>query len=153
MALMDVLEITNILRTLEKYQPDEIYNLAAQSFVALSFEQPILTADIDALGPLRVLECLRSLGATTRFYQASTSEMFGHVQETPQTESTPFYPRSPYGVAKVMVWPSGSIAVTPKFKGLPTATTWFEMGDMTGGVPACTVITTEVLLGPSISTA
>ena len=98
---MDVLEITNVIRTLEKYEPDEIYNLAAQSFVALSFEQPILTADIDALGPLRLLECLRSLGATTRFYQASTSEMFGRVQETPQTESTPFYPRSPYGVAKL----------------------------------------------------
>ena len=98
---MDVLEITNIVRTLEKYQPDEIYNLAAQSFVALSFEQPILTADINALGPLRVLESLRSLGAKTKFYQASTSEMFGRVQETPQTESTPFYPRSPYGVAKL----------------------------------------------------
>lgn len=98
---MDVLEITNIIRTLEKYEPDEIYNLAAQSFVALSFEQPILTADIDALGPLRLLECLRSVGATTRFYQASTSEMFGRVQETPQTETTPFYPRSPYGVAKL----------------------------------------------------
>ena len=98
---MDVLEITNIIRTLEKYEPDEIYNLAAQSFVALSFEQPILTADIDALGPLRLLECLRSIGATTRFYQASTSEMFGRVQETPQTETTPFYPRSPYGVAKL----------------------------------------------------
>lgn len=98
---MDLLELTNIMRTIEKIQPDEIYNLAAQSFVGVSFEQPILTAEIDAMGVLRLLEVVRTLKPDTKFYQASTSEMFGKVQEIPQTEKTPFYPRSPYGVAKL----------------------------------------------------
>ena len=98
---LDLIEFTNILRTLQDVRPDELYNLAAQSFVGLSFEQPIYTADVDGLGPLRVLECLRAVRPECRFYQASTSEMFGKVQEIPQTERTPFYPRSPYGVAKL----------------------------------------------------
>ena len=98
---MDLLELTNILRTIEKIKPDEVYNLAAQSFVKVSFDQPILTADIDAMGVLRLLEALRTHNPSARFYQASTSEMFGKVQEVPQSEKTPFYPRSPYGVAKL----------------------------------------------------
>lgn len=98
---MDLLELTNILRTIEKIKPDEVYNLAAQSFVKVSFEQPILTADIDAMGVLRLLEALRTHNPSARFYQASTSEMFGKVQEVPQSEKTPFYPRSPYGLAKL----------------------------------------------------
>ena len=97
----DLLEYSNIQRTLEKVQPDEIYNLAAQSFVALSFEQPLYTGDVDALGVTRMLEAIRTVNPKIRFYQASTSEMFGKVQAIPQTESTPFYPRSPYGVAKL----------------------------------------------------
>jgi len=98
---MDLLELTNIMREIERISPDEVYNLAAQSFVQASFEQPILTADIDAIGVLRLLEALRTVKPDTRFYQASTSEMFGRVQEIPQNEKTPFYPRSPYGVAKL----------------------------------------------------
>jgi GDPmannose 4,6-dehydratase len=98
---MDLLELTNIMRTIEKIQPDEVYNLAAQSFVQVSFEQPLFTADVDAIGVLRLLETLRSLKPDTKFYQASTSEMFGKVQEIPQKETTPFYPRSPYAVAKL----------------------------------------------------
>ena len=98
---LDLIEFTNILRTLEKVQPDELYNLAAQSFVGLSFEQPLYTADIDGLAPLRILECLRVVKPDCHFYQASTSEMFGKVQAIPQSETTPFYPRSPYGVAKL----------------------------------------------------
>jgi GDPmannose 4,6-dehydratase len=97
----DLAEITNIIRTLEKVQPDEIYNLAAQSFVALSFEQPLYTSDTDGLGPLRILESLREAVPTARFYQASTSEMYGKAQTFPQDETTPFYPRSPYGFAKL----------------------------------------------------
>ena len=97
----DLAEITNIIRTLEKVQPDEIYNLAAQSFVALSFEQPLYTSDTDGLGPLRILESLRQAVPAARFYQASTSEMFGKAQTFPQDETTPFYPRSPYGFAKL----------------------------------------------------
>jgi GDPmannose 4,6-dehydratase len=97
----DLLEYSNIQRTLEKIQPDEVYNLAAQSFVALSFEQPLYTGDVDALGVTRMLESIRTVNPKIRFYQASTSEMFGKVQAIPQTESTPFYPRSPYGVAKL----------------------------------------------------
>ena len=97
----ELLEDTNIQRVIEKTAPDEVYNLAAQSFVGVSFEQPLYTANADALGTLRILECIRSHHAETRFYQASTSEMFGKVQEVPQTESTPFYPRSPYGVSKL----------------------------------------------------
>ena len=98
---MDLLEFTNIFRVIEKVQPDEVYNLAAQSFVGASFEQPILTSEIDAIGVLRILEAIRTVNPKIRFYQASTSEMFGKVREIPQTENTPFYPRSPYGVAKV----------------------------------------------------
>jgi GDPmannose 4,6-dehydratase len=97
----DLAEITNIMRALEKVKPDEIYNLAAQSYVALSFEQPIFTSDINAIGALRILESLRQVVSTARFYQASTSEMFGNAQTFPQDETTPFHPRSPYGFAKV----------------------------------------------------
>jgi GDPmannose 4,6-dehydratase len=99
----DLTDATNLIRIVQQVQPDEIYNLAAQSHVAVSFETPEYTANADALGTLRLLEAIRILGltSTTRFYQASTSEMFGKVQETPQRETTPFYPRSPYGVAKV----------------------------------------------------
>ncbi|HWW21047.1 MAG TPA: GDP-mannose 4,6-dehydratase, partial [Steroidobacteraceae bacterium] len=94
---------TNLIRIVQHVQPDELYNLAAQSHVAVSFETPEYTANSDALGTLRLLEAIRILGLTkkTRFYQASTSEMFGRVQEVPQKETTPFYPRSPYGAAKV----------------------------------------------------
>jgi GDPmannose 4,6-dehydratase len=98
----DLTDATNLIRIVQQVQPDEIYNLAAQSHVAVSFETPEYTANADALGTLRVLEAIRILGLhkKARFYQASTSEMFGKVQETPQRETTPFYPRSPYGVAK-----------------------------------------------------
>ncbi len=98
----DLTDSTNLIRIIQEVQPDEIYNLAAQSHVAVSFETPEYTANSDAVGTLRVLEAIRILGLEkkTRFYQASTSEMFGKVQEVPQKETTPFYPRSPYGVAK-----------------------------------------------------
>jgi len=98
----DLLEFSNICRLVRKYQPDEFYNLAAQSFVAASWEEPIYTAQADGMGVLYLLEAIREFSPKTRFYQASTSEMFGKVQETPQSESTPFYPRSPYAVAKLM---------------------------------------------------
>lgn len=97
----DLMEESNIASLVRNEQPDEIYNLAAQSFVKASFELPIMTANIDALGPLRILDAIKNYSPHTKFYQASTSEMFGKVQEIPQTESTPFYPRSPYGVAKL----------------------------------------------------
>jgi GDPmannose 4,6-dehydratase len=99
----DLTDSTNLIRIVKQVQPDEIYNLAAQSHVAVSFETPEYTANADAIGTLRLLEAIRILGLEkkTRFYQASTSEMFGLVQEIPQRESTPFYPRSPYGAAKV----------------------------------------------------
>lgn len=99
----DLTDATNLIRIVQQVQPDEIYNLAAQSHVAVSFETPEYTANADALGALRLLEAIRILGLEnrTRFYQASTSEMFGKVLETPQRETTPFYPRSPYGVAKL----------------------------------------------------
>ena len=99
----DLTDSTNLIRIIQEVQPDEIYNLGAQSHVAVSFETPEYTANSDALGTLRVLEAIRILGMErkTRFYQASTSEMFGKVQEIPQRETTPFYPRSPYGAAKV----------------------------------------------------
>ncbi|MDA8169290.1 MAG: GDP-mannose 4,6-dehydratase [Nitrospiraceae bacterium] len=100
-APLDLLEFTNIRRTIEKIQPDEFYNLGAQSFVALSFEQPIFTADVTGLGVLRVLEAIRDVNPEIRIYQASSSEMFGKVMQTPQTESTPFYPRSPYAISKL----------------------------------------------------
>jgi GDPmannose 4,6-dehydratase len=99
----DMTDSSSLVRVIQESQPDELYNLAAQSHVAVSFEEPEYTANSDALGTLRLLEALRILGMDrrTRFYQASTSEMFGKVMETPQKETTPFYPRSPYGVAKV----------------------------------------------------
>jgi GDPmannose 4,6-dehydratase len=99
----DLTDSTNLIRLIQQVQPDEIYNLAAQSHVAVSFEVPEYTANADALGTLRILEAVRILGMEkkTRFYQASTSELYGLVQETPQTEKTPFYPRSPYAVAKL----------------------------------------------------
>jgi GDPmannose 4,6-dehydratase len=97
----DLAELTNIQRVLDRVAPDEIYNLAAQSFVGASFEQPIYTANVDAIGVMRMLEALRASGSKARFYQASTSEMFGKVQAVPQVEDTPFHPRSPYGVAKL----------------------------------------------------
>ena len=99
----DLTDSTNLIRIIQEVQPDELYNLAAQSHVAVSFETPEYTANADAIGTLRLLEAIRILGleGKTRFYQASTSEMFGSVQEIPQRETTPFYPRSPYGVAKV----------------------------------------------------
>jgi GDPmannose 4,6-dehydratase len=99
----DVTDSSNIIRLIQKIKPDEIYNLSAQSHVQVSFEMPLYTAEVDALGPLRILEAIRILGQekTIKFYQASTSEMFGLVQEIPQKETTPFYPRSPYGVSKL----------------------------------------------------
>jgi GDPmannose 4,6-dehydratase len=98
---LELLEFTNICRSIEKIQPDEIYNLGAQSFVALSFEEPIYTADVTAIGSLRVLEAIRAINPKIKFYQASSSEMFGKVQSNPQKEETPFYPRSPYAVSKL----------------------------------------------------
>jgi GDPmannose 4,6-dehydratase len=102
----DLSDSSNLTRIIKEVQPDEIYNLAAQSHVAVSFETPEYTADVDALGTLRILEAIRFLGleTKTRFYQASTSELFGLVQETPQKETTPFYPRSPYAVAKMYAY-------------------------------------------------
>jgi GDPmannose 4,6-dehydratase len=102
----DLTDSTNLIRIIQQTQPDEIYNLAAQSHVMVSFEAPEYTANTDALGTLRILEAMRTLGLekTCRFYQASTSELYGEVQETPQTETTPFYPRSPYGVAKLYAY-------------------------------------------------
>lgn len=99
----DTTDSTNLIRIIQQFQPTEIYNLAAQSHVKVSFETPEYTANADALGTLRLLEAVRilNLGERVRFYQASTSELFGKVQETPQTETTPFYPRSPYAVAKL----------------------------------------------------
>lgn len=102
----DMTDSTNLIRIIQVVQPDEIYNLAAQSHVQVSFETPEYTANADATGALRILEAIRILGLTekTRFYQASTSELYGKVRETPQTENTPFYPRSPYGVAKLYAY-------------------------------------------------
>jgi len=102
----DMTDATNLIRIVQQTQPDEIYNLAAQSHVQVSFEAAEYTANADGLGPLRLLEAIRLLGLAekTRFYQASTSELFGKVQETPQRETTPFYPRSPYGAAKLYAY-------------------------------------------------
>ena len=102
----DLSDSSNLTRIIQQTQPDEIYNLGAQSHVAVSFESPEYTADVDAIGPLRILEAIRILGLEkkTRFYQASTSELYGLVQETPQKETTPFYPRSPYAVAKLYAY-------------------------------------------------
>ena len=94
-------EFTNIYRAIDKYNPDEIYNLAAQSFVAASFEMPVMTSDITGVGVSRMLEVIRQINPSIKFYQASSSEMFGKVAESPQNEQTPFYPRSPYGIAKL----------------------------------------------------
>ena len=102
----DLTDATNLIRIIQEVQPDEIYNLAAQSHVQVSFETPEYTANSDALGSLRILEAIRIFGLEnkTRFYQACTSEMFGKVQEVPQKETTPFYPRSPYDAAKVYAY-------------------------------------------------
>ena len=102
----DLTDTSNLVRIIQQVQPDEIYNLAAQSHVQVSFESPEYTADADALGTLRILEAIRILGleGRARFYQASTSELYGQVQETPQTETTPFYPRSPYAAAKLYAY-------------------------------------------------
>ncbi|MBM3339638.1 MAG: GDP-mannose 4,6-dehydratase [Betaproteobacteria bacterium] len=102
----DLTDSTNLIRLVQQTQPDEIYNLGAQSHVAVSFESPEYTADVDALGALRLLEAVRMLGLTkkTKYYQASTSELYGLVQEIPQRETTPFYPRSPYAVAKLYAY-------------------------------------------------
>ncbi len=102
----DLTDATNLIRIIQEVSPDEIYNLGAQSHVAVSFEMPEYTANVDGLGTLRILEAIRLLGMTDtcRFYQASTSELYGKVQETPQTETTPFYPRSPYGAAKLYAY-------------------------------------------------
>lgn len=102
----DLTDSTNLIRIIQEVQPDEIYNLGAMSHVKVSFEMPEYTADVDALGALRLLEAIRILGLTgkTRYYQASTSELYGLVQEVPQTERTPFYPRSPYAVAKLYAY-------------------------------------------------
>src|ERR1700693_6159641 len=102
----DMTDATSLLSVVERVQPDEIYNLAAQSHAAVSFEQPEYTADTDALGTLRLLDAVRVLGLEkkVRFYQASSSELYGLVAETPQTERTPFHPRSPYGVAKLYAY-------------------------------------------------
>lgn len=97
----DLTDLSNTIRLLEKAEAQEVYNLAAQSFVGVSFEQPITTAEITGVGALNLLEAIRTVDASIRFYQASTSEMFGKVQAVPQAEDTPFYPRSPYGVAKL----------------------------------------------------
>ncbi len=97
----DLLDQLSLIELLEKVQPDEVYNLAAQSFVPTSWQQPVLTGEFTALGVTRILEAIRLVDPKIRFYQASSSEMFGKVRETPQSELTPFYPRSPYGVAKV----------------------------------------------------
>ena len=102
----DLTDATSLIRIIQEVQPDEIYNLAAQSHVAVSFEEPEYTANSDALGALRILEAIRilKLEKKTKYYQASTSELYGDVQETPQTEKTPFYPRSPYAVAKLYAY-------------------------------------------------
>ena len=101
LASADLLDQTSLTDVVHDFQPDEIYNLAAQSFVQASWTQPVLTGEFTALGVTRILEAMKKAAPKSRFYQASSSEMFGKVHETPQRESTPFYPRSPYGVAKV----------------------------------------------------
>ncbi|RME82410.1 MAG: GDP-mannose 4,6-dehydratase [Caldilineae bacterium] len=97
----DLIDLTSLIHLLEEHRPDEVYNLAAQSFVPTSWSQPVLTGEVTALGVTRMLDAIRIVDKNIRFYQASSSEMFGKVRETPQKETTPFYPRSPYGVAKV----------------------------------------------------
>ncbi|HEY5800224.1 MAG TPA: GDP-mannose 4,6-dehydratase, partial [Burkholderiaceae bacterium] len=97
----DLTDLSASVRLLQQWRPDEVYNLAAQSFVGVSFDQPVTTAEITGLGPVHLLEAIRIVDTGIRFYQASTSEMFGKVQAIPQVEETPFYPRSPYGAAKL----------------------------------------------------
>ena len=97
----DLTDLSSMTRLIQRVQPDEIYNLAAQSFVGVSFDQPLTTGEITGLGAVNLLEAIRIVNPKIRFYQASTSEMFGKVQAVPQKEDTPFYPRSPYGVAKL----------------------------------------------------
>lgn len=111
----DLTDASNLTRILQEVQPDEVYNLGAMSHVAVSFESPEYTADVDAMGTLRLLEAIRFLGLEkkTRFYQASTSELYGLVQEIPQKETTPFYPRSPYAVAKLYATGSPLTTVNP----------------------------------------
>ena len=101
LASGDLLDLGSLINILQEYKPDEVYNLAAQSFVPTSWEQPVFTGEVTALGVTRILEAIKTVDQSIRFYQASSSEMFGKVREVPQTEKTPFYPRSPYGVAKV----------------------------------------------------
>jgi len=101
MAQGDLLDQVSLINLLERFRPVEVYNLAAQSFVPTSFEQPVLTGEVTGLGVTRVLDAIRTVDTDIRFYQASSSEMFGKVQQVPQTEKTPFYPRSPYGAAKL----------------------------------------------------
>ncbi|NPV70655.1 MAG: GDP-mannose 4,6-dehydratase [Firmicutes bacterium] len=101
LVALDLLDLGNVIRVLQTVQPDEVYNLAAQSFVAVSFDQPLVTGEITGLGAARVLEAIRIVNPGIRFYQASSSEMFGKVQTAPQNERTPFYPRSPYATAKL----------------------------------------------------
>ncbi len=101
LAQGDLTDLPSLMAVVEKYRPDEVYNLAAQSFVPASWEQPLLTTDVNAVGVTRLLEAIRRVHPTARFYQASTSEMFAQVREMPQNEQTPFHPRSPYGVSKV----------------------------------------------------
>lgn len=98
---LDLADYGNLLQVMDKHQPHEVYNLAAQSFVGVSFAQPVMTGDISGLGVTRLLDAVRTVNKDIKYYQASTSEMFGKVQQIPQTEQTPFYPRSPYGVAKL----------------------------------------------------
>ena len=100
----DLLDQTSVVDLLNEYEPAEVYNLAAQSFVPTSWSQPVLTAEFTAVGVTRLLEAIRQVNPEIRFYQASSSEMFGKVRETPQRETTPFYPRSPYGAAKVYAY-------------------------------------------------
>ena len=97
----DLLDQNSLIQALKKIRPDEVYNLASQSFVAASWTQPVYTGNVTGLGVTRVLEAIRTVDTNIKIYQASSSEMFGKVKETPQTEKTPFYPRSPYGVAKL----------------------------------------------------
>ena len=122
----DLSDAGNLIRIMQEVQPDEVYNLAAQSHVQVSFESPEYTANVDALGTLRLLEAIRMLGLEkkTRFYQASTSELFGKVQEIPQTEKTPFYPRSPTPVPSSI--PTGSRSITVKPTACMPATASFS---------------------------
>ena len=100
----DLLDLSSLIRALEKSQAEEVYNLAAQSFVATSWNQPLLTAEVTGTGALRMLEAVRIVNLKARFYQASSSEMFGKIQQPVQDENTPFYPRSPYGVSKLFAY-------------------------------------------------